>query len=197
MVTRRDHFTSIHFTHYPPLIVTHDRLDPSPIPIPDLELAYYYTLTRKAFTPLLKHMTTPAHVTEILTSFSAPDTETPASQYRTMTFLITKITMVFPELIFPQISDLINATRELTDEGVKRRNEWLRGKVTKDLGKTRKVLEKLRDVIVHRIVGSEMAERHRELLMMDWVLGNMLEWRGGRSIATLEERLAAERDGEQ
>jgi len=196
MATRRGHFTSIHFTHYPPLIVTHDRLDPSPFPISEGELAYYYTLARKAFTPLLKHMTTPAHVTEILASLSAPDTGAPVHQhqYYTMTLLITKITTLFPELIFPQISYLINTTRELTDEGVKRRNKWLRGKVTKDLGKTRKGLEGLRDVIVHRIVGSERAERHQELLMMDWVLGNLLELRVGKSIVALEERLVAERD---
>src|SRR5437588_11470125 len=141
MATRRDHFTSIHFTHYPPLIVTHDRLDPSPIPIPDLEVVYYYTLTRKAFTPLLKHMTTPAHVTAILTSLSPPDAEAPTSQYHTMTLLITKMSTLFPELIFPQISDLISVTRELTDESVRRRNEWVWGKVIKDLGKTRQGLE--------------------------------------------------------
>jgi len=191
---RRDHFTSIHFTHYPPLIVTHDRLDPSPFPIAEAELDHYYSLTRKAFTPLLKHMTMPAHVTEILASFSPPDTGSPVHQHRTMALLITKMTTLFPELIFPQISYLISVTRELTDEGVKRRNKWLRGKVTKDLGKTRKRLEGLRDVIVHRIVGSERAERHRELLMMDWVLGNLLESRGGKSIAALEERLVTERD---
>ncbi|PWW73975.1 hypothetical protein C7212DRAFT_346547 [Tuber magnatum] len=193
MTNRRENFTSIHFHHYPPLIVTHDRLDRSPIPISDPELAYYYTLTRKAFTPLLKHMTTPAHVTEILTSFSPQGVEDPTGKYRTMTLLVTKITTIFPELIFPRISDLINVTRELTDESVKRRNLWLRGKVTKDLGKARERVERLREMIVRRIVESEMAERHRELLMMDWVLGNLLEWRGGRSIMALEERLVTER----
>lgn len=111
-----------------------------------------------------------------------------------MALLITNITTLFPELMFPQISYLISVTRDLTDEGVKRRNKWFRGKVTKDLVKARKGLEGLRDVIVHRIVGSERAERHRELLMMDWVLGNLLELRGGKSIAALEEMLATERD---
>ncbi|RPA92219.1 hypothetical protein L873DRAFT_207427 [Choiromyces venosus 120613-1] len=196
MPIRHENFTSIHFTHYPPLIVTDDRLDPSPFLIPFVEVNHYYSLARKAFNPLLKHMTNPSHVTTILASFSSPPPPPPppsppttANNNHTLPNLTTNLTVLFPGLLFPQIAQCISTTQETTDQSVKRRNKWLRGEVKKHLAKCREGLEMLRNVLISRIVASELAERHPELVVLEWVVGNLLEWRGGRSLVVLEGML--------
>jgi hypothetical protein len=172
------------FTHYPTLTLSVSRTQQGvPRIVPEHELVALYSASRKSFDPLLKHLPNPLHVATLIAAFNPP------SLPRNLWQLVHHLSTAFPQVLFPQLVHTIHATSNLDDENFRRRNEWMRKRLRKDLLKSKDALGRLRALVIDRIVSGEEIERDPRLLAMHHILELIIESEKGYSVKGLLNKL--------
>lgn len=103
--------------------------------------------------------------------------------------LIRQIAHLFPTLIFTQIEKTIVETQG-RDSRKYKRSKWIRKRLEKDLGKCERRLRRMRDEVRGWTNACEGNEHDEKFLVLEHILGCVLQEVHGKALRTLIRMLA-------
>lgn len=184
------------FDHYPPCIVpvVGNNIE-QPTAFTYEELTALRKSWLKCISPLFRHMENPEDVGTLLSAFSGSPESLPvqpglsANDY--LWQLIRQIARLFPALIFTQIEKTVAETQG-RDSRKYKRSKWIRNTLEKDLKKCEGRLRRMRDKVRGWINTCETNEHDQRFLVLEHILGCVLQEVHGKSLRTLIRMLASE-----
>lgn len=150
--------------------------------LPERDLVKLCSAIRRAFHSLLKHLEFAENVAIVLAAFD------PLSLPRDPWELVGGLSVVFPQVIFPELANKINATIDTHGARTGRGNKWKRKKLEKDLLRCQARLFQLHGQVVGWIVANEESKKDPTLLAVAHIVENILEYEKS-SVKELLERL--------
>lgn len=183
--------TLIHrFDHYPACIV------PVITNIIEQPTPFTYTTLRKSWLkcigPLFRHMENTEDVGALLSAFSGPKllpAQPGLSANNYLWQLVRQIAHLFPTLIFTRIEKTIIETQD-RDLRKYKRSKWIRERLEKDLEKCEGRLRRMRDEVRGWINACEGNGHDEKLLVLEHILGCVLQKVHGKALRTLIRMLA-------
>lgn len=177
------------FDYYPPCIIqviSTDIGSPAPCTYEDLEV--FRKLWFDCIKPLLKHLEEPELVEILLRNFTGSPPRLPLTPGQTasdyMWDFIKQIAYCFPRIIFEQLGKTIADTHR-SDPLLKLRVRWIRKQLLKDLRKSESRLREMRQGVINEIIAGDRNEQDQRLLVLEHVLGCVLQEVHGKSLRSL------------